>query len=549
MASTSHNNAIDASSGTGTGAGTGGVPSRVTPPPFAPSFLDRVQNGVRGFIRGVTGNTWFTPGQPIYEVAPAEPVRRQSYPVGYNYVYTPRAYENISFWQLRALSNNYDLIRILIETRKDQIARLPNNFRVTPLPGEPPDHHARRNREDKRIPLLQEFFKRPDREHTFHTWQRAIIDQQLTIDAVSILPRWKYDGHLYGFDVIDGATIAPTIDREGRRPIPPDPAYQQVIHGVPMRDLSAMDPTTVSDQLMYCPRNYRAERVYGYSPVEQIIMTINIALRRQLHQLEFYTEGTIPDAVIEMPDGWTSDEIIEFEKYWNSVMTGQTGERRKAKFVPAGSKVNFTKDWKLKDEMDDYIIRVAAYAFGVSPIALVKMVNRAAGQQISDDSRMEGLEPIQIWFTNDVMNPIIQEYIGFKDIEHIFGEVNRSKPLEQAQIDAIYLDRNVVLPSEIRVRSGMDPLTQEQVDEEVRPSPESQANDLMVASGAAGTKDKVGTRAGAGGGAAPSSGAAPPRKSPRMTPADQGLSRKPGGADAGKFAGSNGHSKSDIGGI
>lgn len=492
---------------------------------FPQTYLQRVQGGVRAFVRGITPNSWFNPGQPIAEIAPDEPIRRNQYPVGYNYSYQPRMYEQISFYQLRALSNNYDLLRAVIETRKDQISRLPSKFRVIAKPGEPAAVHAKRNREDPRIPLVEQFFTRPDREHTFRAWQRAIVDQMLTIDAVSVLPRWRYDGFLYGFDVIDGATISPVIDDQGRTPVAPSPAYRQVIHGVPMRDLTAMDPTTISDQLMYCPRNYRPERFYGYPPVEQILMTINIALRRQLHQLEFYTDGTVPDVMIDMPEDWSEDQIRDFEVYWNSIMTGQTGERRKAKFLPNGSKVNWAKDWKLKDEMDDYIIRIVAYAFGVSPVALVKMVNRSSGSQISDDSKTEGLEPVQLWFSEDIMNPIIQEYMGFKDIEHVFMDAVRSKPLEQAQIDAIYLDRNVLLRSEVRTATGRDPLTQEQIDEEPKPPVDP---NVEAGTGASGTKDKAGAKS-------PAQASRAGHPSPRTTDKDKGEGdRKSGGRDAGK---------------
>ena len=493
-----------------------------------PTFMDRIYGGVRGVIQGArTG--WMTPGEPIQEVVPSEQIRRRDYPVGYNYTYTPRARESVNFYQLKALATAWDMLRAVIETRKDQISRLPSRFRVIAKPGEPPAHHARRNREDSRIPLLEEFFKRPDREHTFRAWQRAIIDQMLVTDAVSVLPRWRLDGHVYGFDVIDGATISPLIDKQGRTPVPPDAAYRQVIHGIPMRNLMAMAPDQISDQLMYCPRNYRCERVYGYPPVEQIIMTINIAIRRQIHQLEYYTEGSIPDAIIETPEGWSPDQIREFELYWNSILVGNTGERRKAKFLDAGSKVNWTKDWKLKDEMDDYLIRIVCYAFGVSPTALVKMVNRASGTQMSDDAKMEGLEPIQLWFSEDIMNPIVQEYLGFKDIEHVFMDAVRSKPLEQAQIHAIYLDRNVVLPSEVRDDLGRDPLTQEEVDAEVKP-PENP--NIDAGTGAAGTKDKAGRNSSSGSDKGKTGSASRPRSAPRSTGKDKGEDYS--GTDAGK---------------
>ena len=57
------------------------------------------------------------------------------------------------------------------------------------------------------------------------------------------------------------------------------------------------------DELYYLPRNPRTDRVYGCSPVEQIIMSVNIALRRQMHQLQYYTEGSVPDSLIGVPEG------------------------------------------------------------------------------------------------------------------------------------------------------------------------------------------------------------------------------------------------------
>jgi hypothetical protein len=41
--------------------------------------------------------------------------------------------------------------------------------------------------------------------------------------------------------VIDGSTITPLIDEDGRSPEPPDPAFQQVLHGVPATDFSPDD--------------------------------------------------------------------------------------------------------------------------------------------------------------------------------------------------------------------------------------------------------------------------------------------------------------------
>ena len=45
------------------------------------------------------------------------------------------------------------------------------------------------------------------------------------------------------------------------------------------------------EELIYIPRNLRAHRLYGMSPVEQIALTVNIALRRDAATLDYYKSG------------------------------------------------------------------------------------------------------------------------------------------------------------------------------------------------------------------------------------------------------------------
>ena len=49
------------------------------------------------------------------------------------------------------------------------------------------------------------------------------------------------------------------MGRRNRRS--PDPAYRQILHGVPAAYFS-------SDELLYLLRNVRAHKLYGFSPVE-----------------------------------------------------------------------------------------------------------------------------------------------------------------------------------------------------------------------------------------------------------------------------------------
>ena len=56
--------------------------------------------------------------------------RRFDFPPGYNIVTRPRAYEPIGFHELRAFADAYDLLRLVIETRKDQMER--QRWRIRP---------------------------------------------------------------------------------------------------------------------------------------------------------------------------------------------------------------------------------------------------------------------------------------------------------------------------------------------------------------------------------------------------------------------------------
>ncbi len=243
----------------------------------------------------------FSPGYPL--VPPErERVRVWDFPVGYNTIYTPRAYEPIGFHELRALAENHDITRLAIETRKDQIEKLGWSVRSRnerkPAPGAA-----------ARIGALTEFWRKPDGEQPFGTWLRELLEDLLVLDAPCLEMRRNRGGEIIGLDTVDGSTIKILIDDTGRRPRPPAPAYEQIIHGRPWRLLT-------SDELLYLPRNKRPHKAYGFGPCEQIVMTINIGLRRQLMQLQHFTDGNVPPGLLNAPDGWNAEQIRQFQEWF-----------------------------------------------------------------------------------------------------------------------------------------------------------------------------------------------------------------------------------------
>lgn len=402
------------------------------------SFMARLVSGVKYALTGVQPDDWFSPMQPLEPVAQDQAAGRQfDYPVGYNQRIQPRDAEPVTFAQMRALADNYDLLRIIIETVKDQLGT--QEWVIRPRDPE--------QKPDARCDAVMDFLTFPDQEHDHATWLRMLLEDMLVIDAATIYPRKTKGGQLYALEIVDGATIKRLINSDGRTPLPPDPAYQQILKGLPAVDYSR-------DELLYLPRNVRSSRLYGYSPVEQIIMTVNIAIRRQLYQLEFYTEGNTPDLIFRVPESWQPDQIKQMQNWWDYLIT-DTASRRKAKFIPGGVDPYDTKQKALKDEMDDWLARIICYTFGISPQPFIKEVNRATAQTSAEASKEEGKGPRMLWVKR-LHDLIIWKYFGYTDLEFGWQDKSAVDPLVQAQIDQIYLSSYVTSPEEVRARIGLE---------------------------------------------------------------------------------------------
>ena len=225
-------------------------------------------------------------------------------------------------------AGGYDLLRLAIETRKDQMAAQ----RWTVRAKKKEEQKAKQKRADELVELLQE----PDLEHDYGTWQRMLLEDLFVLDAPTVYVRDVARGRRIP-EVVDGSTIKRLISEDGRTPLPPDPAYQQIIKGMP-----AWEYTTA--ELLYMPRNPRPHRIYGLGPVEQVILTVQTALNRQLSQLLHFTSGNIPAALISVPENWTPNQIRDFQTWFDAYLAGNLEAKSGAVFIPGGSKPTITKD-------------------------------------------------------------------------------------------------------------------------------------------------------------------------------------------------------------
>jgi hypothetical protein len=135
--------------------------------PVPASAFARLATAARYAITGVAPTTWFGPQQPLTPMAPPEVKGRQfDYPFGTNLSYAPRSNNSaIGFAELRALADALPLLRIIIETRKDQIAGTSFSVRLR-------DPAGNAAAAAPKIKSVLAFLARPDRRHAFAAWLR-----------------------------------------------------------------------------------------------------------------------------------------------------------------------------------------------------------------------------------------------------------------------------------------------------------------------------------------------------------------------------------------
>lgn len=403
---------------------TGGERTSLTPSQLISAFDD--------------GSEMFSPGLPPVPVA-ERPVRRLDFPTGYNQVWTPRAYEPFTFAALRSFSN-VELIRLLIETRKDQIGRL--DYKIRTIIG-------KKERADsaERISKCERLLRKPDGETTFDDWTRLLLEDMLSIDAATVERRRNRNGDLIGLDIVDGSTIRLLIDERGRTPKAPLPAYQQVIKGTIWNDLNTRD-------LIYAPRNKRPGHIYGFGPVEQTIVTINTLIRRQTAQLAYFTDGNVPQGLVAVPDGWTPDQVREYQDWLDSTLSGNLAQRSKMIAAPSAAKYQPIKESPIKDEFDEWLARIACYAFSIPPTPFIKQMNRGTAQEDADRAMEEGLGPL-LKSVKRVYDGVIQDDMGFPELEFTWITVRDIDIEKQGRVHDQYLRNGTRSINEIRDDLGL----------------------------------------------------------------------------------------------
>jgi hypothetical protein len=300
------------------------------------------------------------------------------------------------------------------------------------------------------ISRMRQFWQTPDPLNglSFKDWLGMAIEEILVLDALAIYPRKTLGGDLYSLEIIDGSTVKPLLDDRGMRPMPPFPAYQQVLYGFPRGEFVATsdDPEADGefsvDELIYAIRNRRTWTPYGYSPVERALPLADIYIKRQQWLRAEFTDGVMPDLMFKPDPDFigTPEQARAWENVLNDDLAGQLEQRRRARILPPGLDPidNTGHSEKFSDVLDEYLIKGITGHFGVMPSEIgytPKSGLGGAGHQAgeAESGTVIGHEPFVTWL-EDLISDISYRFLGCpRELKFQFDGGRQTESLIDAQ--------------------------------------------------------------------------------------------------------------------
>jgi hypothetical protein len=499
-------------------------PGRRVTDPITPSiYAQNPRPPIQPWINDVDDlSDFYSPQQPMWPQGPdygnTHP-REWDYPIGYNLNYINSRIELLQM--LRGMRASWGVLATVISTRQDQLARIPWTIQRKDKP----------QLKSAAVDEMKKFFHRPDGRLKYSQWMMKFTDDLLVIDQPCLYMFNNRAGKPINAMVMDGATFFPLIDDLGRTPatefrideygqrhLERQPAYQQIIKGMPFVDLD-------ESELMYIPMRPRSYLpMFGYPGTEQVMIEATEAIRKTIYQSNFWSEGTIPDLVVSVPEQWTPRQIAMFQAYFDAMLSGNLRLKSKVRFLPGGMKpydIKNSSGESLWSKRDETLIRLICYAYSVSPTPFITQVNRSVAQNAQESAEQEGLYPLMSYWKDNVMDVIIQEKFGYDDVEFLFLPRPERDAEKQAKVLDMYVKRGIFSRNQALEQLGEQPIPGGdahtiELGNAIVPV-EDAANGLALPLGTPGASSNAGTNRGSS--ASNSSRRAPAEASPqRGTP-------------------------------
>jgi 8-oxo-dGTP pyrophosphatase MutT (NUDIX family)/phage portal protein BeeE len=384
------------------------------------------------------GNSPFSPMMPL---RPMQGVGGQpklwDTPAGFNTQnVSNRGDGRMSFSALKGLTDNYDVASMCIAHRINDIRSLEWNI----VPAEGLDSNV-----EKSIEIARRLMKKPDRQTPFNSWLAMYLEDVLRYDAGTLYKRRDRAGRIYGLEVVSGTTMAPLLDGWGRRPVEEAPAFAQYIQG-------NVSKWFTSDEIIYQPFRPQPDSPYGIAPLESVLLPANTDVRFQMHFLNYFTSGTVPEGFIVLPESASNAaQMNEFQDLYDAWFYGDETKKRGMRVLPNETSIIQTKDTVFDIAFPMFLLKKVCAAYNVTPadLGFTDDVNKSSGDSQADVQFRTGVLPL-VRHIEGLLTSFLQDDLGLP-VEFQFDTARDSEDkYDTARADEIHIRNGVVSVDEVR---------------------------------------------------------------------------------------------------
>jgi hypothetical protein len=205
---------------------------------------------------------------------------------------------------------------------------------------------------------------------------------------------------------------------------------------------------------------------FGLSPLEVTIEIMSSWLNLSTFQQNVASES-YPAFMFYLGDSVSSSQAEEFKAYWDKELMGRGrpgifgGTGKMPKSIPLKAQ----SEDALYLKYQETLVRILAFSFDLKPqdFGMERDVNRNTSEVAHEQSILEAIAPPAELFQgriNQRVIPRIAEEVGdemIKGLQFEWLELTPKDQKAQADIDAIYLDRDVLLIDEVRSTLNLGP--------------------------------------------------------------------------------------------
>lgn len=307
---------------------------------------------------------------------------------------------------------------------------------------------------DRQIDLLAGCLSKPNRDDSWRSFVEQIVEDICVCGAGAfehqqggdtMRPLWMWPVDALSIQIV------PSWDGDNAKP-----RYLQslgygnvgTLRGIPLRN----------DELVYVRSDPSTETPFGLGFVEVAFNTIN----RLLSTAEYAgnVAGNATKENLLFFKGADTDELATIRQYWIDEIEGQ------GKLPLFGGddvkvlQLRGNKDENLFLKYQELLIRELGAAAGLSPqnFGVERDVNRDTAEVAEDRDYRQTIIPVATLVTSHINREVIEEGMGFSQIEVRIAGLDREDELDTARILDYRWKSNSITVNEIRARYGEPPI-------------------------------------------------------------------------------------------